>query len=406
MLFCAIFFAFFVQAEESVTNLTSEQKKELEKKQDQIDEINAKIKAYKQIIDLKTKQGATLADQIASLEAQAGKLELEIKVNKEKITSLEEDIVALTARITEKETLINSQREILSELMRSYYSDYAGGAGTLVFSSDETLQYLNKESWTNEVSDKVSELLNSLKILRESLTEERKTLEAKKNEADTIHAQLAERDEYLESAKDTKATLLAKTQAEATKYDNLVDDLQRQREDIESEIENLEAGKLGELNLKDMPSFKKGLLSYPVKKVVITQSYGRTKFSKRAYKSGMHNGIDFGAPTGTPIYAPLDGKIIGVGNAGKYAYGKWIAIDHGNGIVTLYGHLSSQSVSKGEKVKTGEKIGAMGSTGFSTGPHLHFSVFSAKTFELVKSKTVSNVWIPIGATVNPKNYLP
>jgi murein DD-endopeptidase MepM/ murein hydrolase activator NlpD len=168
----------------------------------------------------------------------------------------------------------------------------------------------------------------------------------------------------------------------------------------------LEAGKLDDLNLKDMPAFKRGLLAYPLKKYTISQGYGKTKFSKKAYASGKHNGIDFGAPSGTPVYTPLGGKVVGVGNNGRYAYGKWIAIDHGNGMITLYGHLSSQSVSKGEKVDTGEKIGAVGNTGYSTGSHLHFSVFSSKTFELAKSKVVSNLYIPIGATVNPMNYLP
>jgi len=407
-LFCSgVFFVAWANAEEpSVTEMTAAQKKALEKKQDQKDALDARIKALLQIIALKNRQGATLNDQIQSLQAQANKLQLEIDFNQQKLEDLGESIIQLSSRIAEKETLMNSQRQILSELMRLYYSDYSDTATTLVFSSQETLSFFNQENWTTEVSNKISELLDSIKTLRESLVNERTTLEEKKKEADTLQTQLSARNEYLESTKDNKAYLLAKTQAEVDKYDNLVDDLQRQRDEIESEIEELEAGKLDGLNLKDMPSFQKSLLAYPLKKFTVSQGYGKTKFSKSAYKSGKHNGIDFAAPTGTSIYTSLGGKVVGVGNNGRYAYGKWVAIDHGNGLITLYGHMSSQSVSKGKKVDAGEKIGAVGSTGYSTGPHVHFSVFPAKSFELVQSKVVKNLWIPIGATVNPSVYLP
>lgn len=403
--FCiGVFGAAFANASESVTDLSKEAKKALDERQDQLDAINAKIKAYNQIINLKQRQGSTLANQIQSLEAQANKLELEISFNKQKLDDLEGDISSLTSRIAEKESLISRQRQILSELMRTYYSDYSGGAATIIFSSNETLSYFSHESWTTEVNDKISDLLDSVKTLRESLVGERAALEEKKKEADALHLQLTERNEYLENTKDNKEYLLAKTQAEVNKYDSLVDDLQRQREEIESEIEELEAGKVGQLS--GMPAFKKGLLAYPLKKFTTSQGYGKTSFSKRAYKSGKHNGIDFAAPTGTTLYAAADGKVIGTGNLGRYAYGKWVAIDHGNGIVTLYGHMNSISVSKGSKVDQGDKIGTVGSTGYSTGSHVHFTVFSANSYELVSSRTVKGLMIPIGATVNPNVYLP
>lgn len=403
MLFCSSIL-FVASANAQVTELSKEAKKTLDKRQDQLDAINAKIKAYNQIINLKERQGSTLNDQIRSLEAQADKLEFEIGLNKKKIDDLEGDVTSLASRIAEKESLISRQRQMLSELMRIYYSDYSGSAATLIFSASETASYLNQEGWTTEVNDKVSDLLDSVKTLRESLVGERTALEEKKKEADALQMQLTERNDYLESTKDNKAYLLTKTQAEVKKYDTLVDDLQKQREEIESEIEELEAGKVGQIS--GMPSFQKGLLAYPLKKFTISQGYGKTSFSKKAYASGKHNGIDFAAPTGTALYAAASGKVIGTGNLGRYAYGKWVAIDHGNGIVTLYGHMSSISVSKGEKVDQGEKIGAVGSTGYSTGSHVHFTVFSANSYELVQSKTVKGLWIPIGATVNPNVYLP
>jgi murein DD-endopeptidase MepM/ murein hydrolase activator NlpD len=410
LLFGSVCFVASVSAEDSsVTQLSDAQKQEREQKQDQIDAINAKIKAYKQIIDLKQRQGSTLADQIVSLETQVSKLELEIKTNKEKITSLEEEAAILSSRIKEKELLFNNQKQILSELMRVYYSDYSDGKAVLVFSSDETLSFLSQENWTTEVGNKISDLLDSVRTLKESLIAERASLYDKKKEADDLHAKLTTQNDYLESTKTNKAQLLAKTQAEATKYDTLVGDLQKERDEIENEISSLESGKLDELNLKDMPSFKHGLLAYPFKTHTVSQGYGKTRFAQSSgfYKNGFHNGLDFAAPVGTSVMAAADGKVVAIGNNGKYAYGRYIAIDHGNGIVTMYGHLSAYKVSRGQTVKEGDVIAKSGNTGNSTGPHLHFTVFSAKSFDIVASKIVSSLKdIPVGATVNPSVYLP
>jgi murein DD-endopeptidase MepM/ murein hydrolase activator NlpD len=86
----------------------------------------------------------------------------------------------------------------------------------------------------------------------------------------------------------------------------------------------------------------------------------------------MHEGIDLGAPEGTPIHAAASGTVIYAGWMG--GYGNLTVIDHGGGIATAYGHQSSIAVATGQQVTQGEVIGYVGSTGHSTGPHLHFEV--------------------------------
>ncbi|MBP7060573.1 MAG: peptidoglycan DD-metalloendopeptidase family protein [Candidatus Moranbacteria bacterium] len=395
-------FSLFAEASDSVTDLSQANQDKADSLKDDLDAINAKIKAYKDIIELKERQGATLSDQIIGLQAQVDKLELEIDTTAKKIQELEVQIRELSLRITEKTNLIDRQKKILAELMRFYYTDYSGDTAPIFLTSAESLLYFKSESWTANVSDKVSELLDSVRTLRDGLAKEQEEVTVKKAEVDTLYQSQAEQNRNLLSAKQSKAALLVKTQADQTKYSGLVDDLQKQRDDLENEIQDLESG----LSTSGLPGYSHGLLAYPVKKVTITQGYGKTSFSKKAYVSGKHNGIDFGGSYGTSIYAAASGKVVGTGDLGKYAYGRWIAIDHGNGIVTLYGHLSSIGVSKGEKVDKGEQIGKMGSTGYSTGTHLHFTVFSADSYDVVPSSTVKGLNIPIGATVSPLNYLP
>jgi murein DD-endopeptidase MepM/ murein hydrolase activator NlpD len=85
-----------------------------------------------------------------------------------------------------------------------------------------------------------------------------------------------------------------------------------------------------------------------------------------------HHGLDVGAPDGTPIRSPARGVVLSAGPKG--GYGNAVEIDHGDGLVTLYGHASELLVSKGETVEPGQEIATVGSTGRATGPHLHFEV--------------------------------
>lgn len=90
-----------------------------------------------------------------------------------------------------------------------------------------------------------------------------------------------------------------------------------------------------------------------------------------------HKGLDIAAPLGTPIYAAADGKVLAAGDA-KDNYGKKVKLQHGTQYISLYGHMSEVNVQVGDQVKKGQKIGEVGSTGDSTGNHLHFEIYSKK----------------------------
>ena len=99
-------------------------------------------------------------------------------------------------------------------------------------------------------------------------------------------------------------------------------------------------------------------------------------FGFRSFDNAVHKGIDFAAPEGTPYYAADSGKVIAATNGGgdNGGAGNWIVIDHGNGLVTKYMHSLVTFVKPGDVVERGQNIGLVGTTGQSTGPHLHFQV--------------------------------
>ncbi|MCJ2183621.1 M23 family metallopeptidase [Novosphingobium sp. 1949] len=128
-------------------------------------------------------------------------------------------------------------------------------------------------------------------------------------------------------------------------------------------------------SLARLDALENGLASLPqiapTRTSRISSTFG---FRRDPFTGGgaFHAGIDFPAPIGTPIFAAAQGRVTYAGP--RSGYGNCVEIDHGNGLVTRYGHLSKWSVRVGEKVTTGERIAAMGSTGRSTGSHLHFEV--------------------------------
>jgi len=105
---------------------------------------------------------------------------------------------------------------------------------------------------------------------------------------------------------------------------------------------------------------------------VITSGFGWRRISRRSRRGRMHKGLDIAAPTGSPIFAPADGKVSFVGRKG--GYGRTVVIDHGDSISTLYAHNSRTHVEQGDSVFRGQEISNVGSSGRSTGPHLHYEV--------------------------------
>jgi murein DD-endopeptidase MepM/ murein hydrolase activator NlpD len=170
---------------------------------------------------------------------------------------------------------------------------------------------------------------------------------------------------------------LAKIQNDRAKLEKALEEYEETSKEIEAEIKKSELANSGEV-------LGTGKMLWPVKGRLSSGFGWRVHPVLKTKK--YHNGQDIAVPSGTPVYAADSGKVVVSGWTG--GYGNYIAIDHGHGISTGYGHNSRLLVSVGEKVVKGQKISLSGNTGLSTGPHLHFEV---------RLK---------GVPVNPLPYLP
>ena len=170
--------------------------------------------------------------------------------------------------------------------------------------------------------------------------------------------------------------------------------------------------------MSKLPKYGSGVLKYPLTNPIITQYFGNTPFASQnpqVYNGSGHNGIDFGTRVGTPILSALEGTVLGTGNTDAscsgVSYGKWVLIKHPNGLTSLYAHLSSILVKEGDRLATSQKIGLSGNTGYSTGPHLHFTVYASDVVQITsyRSKVCgTNMTMPVAPRagyLNPLTYL-
>ncbi|GBE16713.1 murein DD-endopeptidase MepM [bacterium BMS3Abin15] len=266
-------------------------------------------------------------------------------------------------------------------------------------------QFMSEEDRIVQVGDGVREMLSSIIAIKTEMENNKKEVEEKKSGVTDLKYQLKESNADLEAGKAQKNLLLVQTQGDEARYQARLQKVKAQQMEILRKIKDIEYGKLGDIDFSKLPKFKNGYLEYPVKNVRITQGYGEATWTDWY---DFHNGVDFGINY-EKVYAPKSGKVLATGNNGTWAYGKWMVIDHGDGLATLYAHLSKISASEGEKVKRGKKIatsgGRMGdpNAGSSTGPHLHFTVFAENTFGI---SYINGLEIPTGGSINPYYYLP
>lgn len=185
-------------------------------------------------------------------------------------------------------------------------------------------------------------------------------------EQKTVLATLEEQRAEVEAVRKEKAGILAKLQKERNALQREVNALDAESRSIEREIRRIQ----------DQMANAGGATRFTGRFIRPVNGRISSGFGYRIHPvlrtRRLHAGIDFAAPTGTPIRASAAGVVIGASYRG--GYGNTVVIDHGGGISTLYGHCSRLFVRNGERVRQGQKIAAVGSTGLSTGPHLHFEI--------------------------------
>lgn len=398
---CAVIALVFFNAGISHASLIDDLKKQIAEKEAEIKALEQKNAQYQSQLS-ETKQASTsLKYEIARVEREINEINITIKKTQSKIYETDVRIEELRDQIIAKEEGIVTSKERLAYMVRMMNVRDDITLLSLVLSANTFSDVFNQQKYLIDMQKEIQVNLGNLRNFKNELQVFKETQEREKNSLDMLKDNLKNQHEIAIDQKGGKESLLKQTKNKEKEYQRLIANIEKERVESEKEVNVLEAKLRLAVDRAKLP-VGSGILKWPVEGR-FSQGYGKPNW-KAAYT--FHNGIDIAVPTGTPIRSALGGKVLGVGNNGKYAYGKWIAIDHGDkNITTLYGHLSLQKVSVGQTVATGDIIGYSGNTGYSTGPHLHFTVFASESYTLLNSSSVAGLKIPVGGTINPMDYL-
>lgn len=308
------------------------------------------------------KQQKDVTDKIKQLEVTIQNLEGEIEElnknivkTKKQIETTKEELVKAKEHIVKKNDTLNSRLEVM-------YRNAEVGYVEVLLDSTSFEDLLTRLDMVKKILNHDVELIKYLKAQRDLIEQKKKTLENQNSQLITLKNNTKVKQDSLRVSRGKmermKEELVKDHKALEKKEDELADLAKRIQEEIKRKQSN--AKYVGGNMAWPAPGYSR-----------ITSPFGyRTHPILR--KKKLHTGIDIGISYGKNIVAAQSGKVIHSGWLG--GYGKVVMIDHGGGIVTLYAHNSSIVVKEGQQVKRGQTISKCGSTGMSTGPHLHFEV--------------------------------
>jgi len=415
VVFISLFFSGVIVHADVVTTI----KEKISSTSLEIQKIEAEIAEYEKELQVIGGEKKTLQNEISRLNLSAKKLSADISLTESKIYNATLSIDQIEEQIAEKELKINTNKNALTASIRSIQINDGVSTIEAMLSHQSLTDFWSKVDTLETFQISLQEHTEELQKLREALRVNREEELHKKAELAHLRASLQGQKQVIDYNKREKDTILAVTKNEESKYQEYLEDAKQKREEFERELSQLESDLKIAIDPSVLPTSGKGVLSWPLSKIVITQKFGNTAFAQGgAYNGKGHNGVDFGIPTGTPVKTAGSGVVEAFGNTdeirGCYSYGKWILVKHPTGLSTLYAHLSVISVERGESVAVGDVIGYSGNTGYSTGPHLHFSVYATQGVRVVrlgdikKITNCGNAYIPVApfeAYLNPLDYL-
>ena len=382
---------------------SSEIKKQIAALKEEKKEIDAQLKEVKG-------QLSANDDEIESIVAQKDSIDQEIQLLHQQIDNINQQIATYSLLIADKQDELDDATTRLQELqvknkarIRAMEEEGEISYWTIIFKANDFSDLLDRISMVQEINaadqrrlEEISNVAKQVSTVQEELTVEKADLEATRAELDVAEIQLGE--------KRTEADkLLTDLIAKGEEFEALIDESEELQSELMKDIAQAEK------DLKEA-EYKEWLATYvpttrpsgtdttpstqapsssgwikPVKSYTLTSPFGM-RIHPISGKEKMHEGVDMAAPQGTPIYAAKAGKVtttsFQAGGAGYY-----VSINHGDGFSSIYMHMTHYIVKPGQYVQTGQVIGYVGSTGGSTGPHLHFGISYKGTY------------------VNPMNYI-
>ena len=355
----------------------------------EIKKLEAEIAKYQEELKKTRKEITSISGAVNDLTVTSKKLDTDITLTQKKIETAELRIGKLNQEIGRKSTELERSQNGLSSIMRSLDEQENVTAIELLLAHEDLSQFWSQVDSLLMLGDSLDGHIDELRSISRELAKNKNLREEEKGSLQDFRTDLSDQKKVADYNKSLKTELLNETKSKESEYQKMLAERRARKEAFEADLAKLESQLVTILDPSKLPTQGSKALSWPLDTIIITQEFGDTAFSRSKaapYNGKGHNGIDLGAPVGTLIHAAESGIVLGVGDTDitcrGASYGKWILIQHPNGLTTLYAHLSVIRAKKGSVVARGETIGFVGNTGYSTGPHLHFTVFASQGVQI------------------------
>lgn len=375
----------------------SELKKQLNELKEQKKEISV------QLTEVKGQYEAN-ADEIADMVNQKDTIDQEIQLLFQQAENINQQLATYSLLIADKQDELDDARTRLEELnkknkerIRAMEEEGKLSYWSIIFKSNDFGDLLDRLSMIQEINAADKRRLQQISEAAEVVKAAQSELETEKADLELTRDELTQTQQTLEEKRAEADEILTELIAKGAEFELMMDESEALQSDLMKEIA------AAEKDLKEA-EYKAWLATYvppttrpsgtdttpsvqapsssgwvsPVSSYTLTSPFGMRKHPILGYER-MHEGVDMAAPTGTPVYAAKSGKVT-VTDYQKGGAGNYVSINHGDGFSSIYMHLNSYIVSKGQYVTTGQVIGYVGSTGLSTGPHLHFGISYKGTY--------------------------
>lgn len=356
-----------IREKEAEVAKIKEQNKELKNKKSELEKAKKKLEAAK----------ADLAAYVKELDTTMVELQDHILELQEQTKEKKAEVEETTKELEEAQATEEAQYAAMIARMRMMYEQGDSYFVDMLIKAKSLRDLLNRSDYIDQVVTYDRNMWEEYKATKEYVALCKEQLEAEMEVLTATEKSLEEEKEALQELIDEKREQIASYNAEIRDQETAIGEIEGDMNAATEEIKILEKAiaeerkrlleENGSAIKYDGGTFKFPLASY----TRISDEYG-WRIHPTLKTKQFHNGVDFAAPYGTAIYAAYDGKVVAA--AYSSTMGNYVMIDHGDGLFTIYMHASSLSVSSGNLVAKGDKIAAVGSTGRSTGNHLHFSV--------------------------------
>jgi len=349
-------------------------------KQKQLQGLNGQIIATKAQIGQLLSQERQLQSQIASLDSQLQAVQVQIDQETAKLVQLGQQVDLAKEQLALKQAELAQHIADFGHRMRIMYKSGQVSGLELVFSAANFTDLMNRIFFFNDIVREDRRQLGELQKERAAIEVMKADLEAKQAQQAQVVKQIQDQKTQLLAIRDQRAASVKQIAAIEARFQQMLADMEAQRAALQAQIASLIH--------ESFRARSSGKWKWPIDGV-ITQGFGCTTYPFEPYDPScpshhFHSGLDIATDYGTPVHA-ADGGIVhnftmGCGwGGGLCGYGRYVVMVHAGGFTTLYGHLSGWAVGDGVQVDKDTVIGYEGSTGNSTGPHVHFEIDLAGT---------------------------